>query len=423
MSTCKHTVSEAPAVTHAPAVDTAAVPCAALAPAVLVLPVVGAVSFVHLLNDIIQAVLPAIYPMLKQQYALSFTQIGLITLIFQLTASLLQPAVGLYTDKHPKPWLLPLGMVFTLLGLVLLSYSGSFGLLLLASALIGLGSSTFHPEASRVARMASGGRYGLAQAMFQVGGNAGSALGPLLAAIIIIPRGQGSVGWFCLFAIIGIMVLLRVSRWVVVSAGLAAKRSKVQSGNGLSARQTKQALIVLALLVFSKYVYMTCLSNFYTFYLIEKFAVSVADSQLFLFLFLAAVAVGTVAGGPIGDKIGRKPVIWVSILGAAPLALLLPYANLAGVALLTVLIGLIMSSAFSAIIVFAQELVPNNIGMISGVFYGMMFGFSGIAAALLGMLADATSISYIFKLCAWFPLLGMLAMWLPKLPLSTKSTS
>ena len=388
----------------------------AATPALLVLPVVGAVSFVHLLNDLIQAILPAIYPMLKQDYALSFTQIGLITLIFQLTASLLQPAVGLYTDKHPKPFLLPLGMLFTLLGLVLLSVVGSFPLLLLASAMIGLGSSTFHPEASRVARMASGGRYGFAQGLFQVGGNAGSALGPLLAAIIIMPRGQGSIGWFCLFAIVGIMVLLRVSRWVVSSNARLQLRAAATMGNGLTTRQTRRALLVLALLVFSKYVYMTCLSNFYTFYLIENFAVSVAASQLYLFLFLAAVAVGTVLGGPIGDKIGRKPVIWVSILGAAPLALLLPYSNLAGVAILTVLIGLIMSSAFSAIIVFAQELMPAKIGMISGVFYGMMFGISGIAAALLGMLADASSISTIFKLCAWFPLLGMLAFWLPRIP-------
>lgn len=382
-------------------------------PAMMVVPVVGAVSVVHLLNDLIQAVLPAIYPMLKQDYALSFTQIGLITLIFQLTASVLQPAVGFYTDKHPKPALLPLGMVFTLLGLALLSLAQRYDMLLLASAMIGLGSSTFHPEASRVARMASGGRYGLAQAMFQVGGNAGSALGPLLAAMIIIPRGQGSIGWFCLFAIAGIMLLAWVSRWVVQSNARQRLGNAARKGNGLSTRQTRQALGVLALLIFSKYVYMTCLSNFYTFYLIEKFEVSVADSQLFLFLFLAAIAVGTVAGGPIGDRFGRKWVIWVSILGAAPLALMLPYSSLFGAALLTVLIGLVMSSAFSAIIVFAQELMPARVGMISGLFYGLMFGISGIAAAVLGMLADVTSIGFIFKLCAWFPLLGILAFWLP----------
>ncbi|GGW56366.1 MFS transporter [Alishewanella tabrizica] len=378
------------------------------------LPIVGAISFVHLLNDLIQAVLPAIYPLLKIQYALSFTQLGLITLVFQLTASLLQPAVGFYTDKYPKPALLPMGMGFTLLGLLLLAIVNSFPLLLLASALIGLGSSTFHPEASRVARMASGGRFGLAQSCFQVGGNAGSALGPLLAALIIIPRGQGSIAWFCLFAIVGIIVLLRVRRWVVSRQAMGHVRKNAQGNSGLSTKQIRQALLVLALLVFSKYVYMAGLSNYYTFYLIEKFQVSIAHSQLFLFLFLAAVAIGTLIGGPIGDRIGRKQVIWVSILGAAPLALLLPYANLYWTAVLTVLIGIVLSSAFSAIIVFAQDLVPSKIGMISGVFYGLMFGISGIAAAGLGALADATSITQMFKFCAWFPLLGMLALFLPR---------
>lgn len=388
-------------------------------PAKLVLPIIAAVSFVHLLNDLIQAILPAIYPMLKLQYALSFTQLGLITLIFQITASVLQPAVGFYTDKHPKPALLPLGMVFTLIGLILLALVNSFALLLFASALIGLGSSTFHPEASRVARMASGGRFGLAQSCFQVGGNAGSALGPLLAALIIIPRGQGSIAWFCLLAMLGIMVLMRVSRWVVGSQAASHARSHAQRYNGLSSAQVRRALIVLALLVFSKYVYMACLSNYYTFYLIEHFQVSIAHSQLFLFLFLAAVAFGTVIGGPIGDKIGRKQVIWVSILGSAPLTLLLPYANLYWTAVLTVLIGLVLSSAFSAIIVFAQELLPSRIGMISGVFYGLMFGVSGIAAAALGALADATSIIQMFKFCAWLPLLGVLALFLPTMQQNT----
>lgn len=382
-------------------------------PAKLVLPIIAAVSFVHLLNDLIQAILPAIYPLLKIQYTLSFTQLGLITLIFQITASLLQPAVGFYTDKHPKPALLPLGMAFTLLGLLLLAVVNSFPLLLLASALIGLGSSTFHPEASRVARMASGGRFGLAQSCFQVGGNAGSALGPLLAALIIIPRGQGSIAWFCLFAIVGIIVLLRVSRWVVSSQAATSARSNAKRQNGLSVSQIRRALIVLALLVFSKYVYMACLSNYYTFYLMAHFQVSIAHSQLFLFLFLAAVALGTVIGGPIGDRIGRKQVIWASILGSAPLTLLLPYADLYWTAVLTVLIGLVLSSAFSAIIVFAQELLPSRIGMISGVFYGLMFGVSGIAAAALGALADATSIIQMFKFCAWLPLLGILALFLP----------
>lgn len=385
------------------------------------LPIVGAVSFVHLLNDLIQAVLPAIYPLLKLQYALSFTQLGLITLVFQLTASLLQPAVGFYTDKYPKPALLPMGMGFTLLGLLLLAIVNSFPLLLLASALIGLGSSTFHPEASRVARMASGGRFGLAQSCFQVGGNAGSALGPLLAALIIIPRGQGSIAWFCLFAIVGIIVLLRVRRWVVSRQAMGQARKNAQGDNGLSTKHIRQALLVLALLVFSKYMYMAGLSNYYTFYLIEKFQVSIAHSQLFLFLFLAAVAVGTLIGGPVGDRIGRKQVIWVSILGAAPLTLLLPYANLYWTAVLSVLIGIVLSSAFSAIIVFAQDLVPNKIGMISGVFYGLMFGISGIAAAGLGALADATSITQMFKFCAWFPLLGMLALFLPTIHKKTSS--
>lgn len=382
-------------------------------PAKLVFPVVAGVSFVHLLNDLIQAVLPAIYPMLKEQYLLTFTQIGLITLIFQITASLLQPAVGLYTDKHPKPGLLPLGMVFTLVGLIMLAVVNSFAMLLVASAIIGLGSSTFHPEASRVARMASGGRYGLAQSFFQVGGNAGSALGPLLAAAIIIPRGQGAIGWFCILAIVGIIVLHKVSRWVVESHAAIKARGPVSHDNGLSKKQTINALLVLALLVFSKYVYMACLSNYYTFYLIENFDISIASSQLFLFLFLAAVAIGTFVGGPVGDKIGRKQVIWVSILGVAPLTLLLPYCNLLWAGVLSVIIGLVLSSAFSAIIVFAQELMPGKIGMISGIFYGMMFGFSGIAAAVLGAMADVTSITYIFKLCAWLPLLGIFAFFLP----------
>lgn len=406
-------VDDAPAITPLTATANTTVINQRSNPAKLVLPIVAAVSFVHLLNDLIQAILPAIYPMLKVQYALSFTQLGLITLIFQITASLLQPAVGFYTDKHPKPALLPMGMAFTLVGLLMLAMVNSFPLLLLASALIGLGSSTFHPEASRVARMASGGRFGLAQSFFQVGGNAGSALGPLLAALIIIPRGQGSIAWFCLFAIAGIIVLLRVSRWVVSSHAAISARNNANNDSGLSRLQIRRALLVLALLVLSKYVYMACLSNYYTFYLIENFQVSIAHSQLFLFLFLAAVAIGTVIGGPVGDKIGRKQVIWVSILGAAPLTLLLPYANLYWTAVLTVLIGLVLSSAFSAIIVFAQELVPSKIGMISGIFYGMMFGVSGIAAAGLGALADATSITYMFKLCAWLPLLGMLAVFLP----------
>ncbi|GAB3256671.1 MFS transporter [Chitinimonas naiadis] len=379
------------------------------------LPVVGAVSFVHLLNDLIQAILPSIYPMLKASYGLNFTQVGLITLVFQITASLLQPGVGFYTDKHPKPYLLPMGMVFTLCGLLMLSLVHTFPLLLVASALVGLGSSVFHPEASRVARMGSGGRFGLAQSFFQVGGNAGSALGPLLAAIIIIPRGQGAVAWFCLFAMLGIAVLFRVSRWVVSShAGIKAKAAG-HVRQDLTPGQVKGALVVLGLLVFSKYFYMASLSNYYIFYLVERFALPVQSAQMFLFLFLAAVALGTFAGGPIGDRIGRKYVIWVSILGVAPFTLLLPYANLFWTGVLSVVIGLILSSAFSAIIVYAQELVPGKVGMIAGVFFGLMFGFSGIAAAALGHLADITSVSHVYKLCSYLPLLGVFTILLPNL--------
>ena len=379
----------------------------------LILPVVGAVSFVHLLNDLIQAVLPSIYPMLKTNYDLSFTQVGLITLVFQLTASFLQPGIGFYTDKHPKPYLLPIGMVFTLLGLIMLAVVNSFAWLLIASAFIGLGSSTFHPEASRVARTASGGRFGFAQSFFQVGGNTGSALGPLLAAAIIIPRGQASIGWFTVFAVLGIVVLFGVSRWTIRTHASFKASAKHHRQPSLPRNKIIGALAVLSLLVFSKYVYMTSLSNYYTFYLIEKFAQPVASAQLFLFLFLAAVAVGTFAGGPIGDRIGRKLVIWVSILGVAPFTLLLPYCNLFWTGVITVFIGLVLSSAFSAIIVFAQELVPGKVGLISGIFFGLMFGFSGISAAALGALADATDIIFVFKCCSFLPLLGIFTVLLP----------
>jgi len=380
----------------------------------LILPVVGAVSFVHLLNDLIQAVLPSIYPMLKIDYNLSFTQVGLITLVFQLTASFLQPAIGFYTDKHPKPYLLPIGMVFNLLGLIMLAVVDSFALLLLASAFIGLGSSAFHPEASRVARTASGGRFGFAQSFFQVGGNSGSALGPLLAAAIIIPRGQGSIGWFTVFAVLGIIVLLGVSRWTIRTQQFYKASAKHNRQHNLSHNKVVGALVILSILVFSKYVYMTSLANYYTFYLIEKFDQPIASAQLFLFLFLAAVAVGTFAGGPIGDRIGRKLVLWVSILGVAPFTLLLPYCNLFWTGVITVFIGLVLSSAFSAIIVFAQELMPSKVGLISGIFYGLMFGFSGISAAALGALADATDIIFVFKCCSFLPLLGIVIFFLPK---------
>ncbi|EJM56934.1 nitrate/nitrite transporter [Pseudomonas sp. GM49] len=379
----------------------------------LVMRVIGACALAHLINDLIQAVLPSIYPMLKASYGLSFTQVGLITLTFQLTASLLQPWIGFYTDRHPKPWLLPAGMVCTLIGILMLSMVGSFPAILVASALVGVGSSTFHPETSRVARLASGGRYGLAQSTFQVGGNAGSAFGPLLAAAIIIPYGQGNVAWFGLFAVFAILVQYGLSRWYRNHLNLFKLKQGSKATHGLSKQRVTFALVVLALLVFSKYFYMASFTSYFTFYLIEKFDLSVASSQLYLFLFLGAVAAGTFFGGPIGDRIGRKRVIWFSILGAAPFTLALPYVDLFWTGVLSMIIGFILASAFSAIVVFAQELVPGNVGMIAGVFFGLMFGFGGIGAALLGHLADIHGIEYVYTLCSYLPLLGILTILLP----------
>ncbi|KAB0568877.1 MFS transporter [Pseudomonas palleroniana] len=389
----------------------AATPAPQISP--LVMRVLGACALAHLINDLIQAVLPSIYPMLKANYGLSFTQVGLITLTFQLTASLLQPWIGYHTDRHPKPWLLPAGMVCTLIGILMLAFVGSFPAILLAAGLVGVGSSTFHPETSRVARLASGGRYGLAQSTFQVGGNTGSAFGPLLAAAIIIPYGQTHIAWFGLFAVFAILVLYGLSRWYRNHLNLFKLKQGSQATHGLSKGRVTFALVVLALLVFSKYWYMTSLTSYFTFYLIEKFQLSVASSQMYLFLFLGAVAVGTFAGGPIGDKIGRKKVIWFSILGAAPFTLALPYVDLFWTAVLSVVIGFIIASAFSAIVVYAQELVPGNVGMIAGIFFGLMFGFSGIGAALLGLLADSHGIEYVYKLCSFLPLVGILTILLP----------
>ncbi|WHS59452.1 MFS transporter [Pseudomonas sp. G2-4] len=380
----------------------------------LVMRIIGAVALAHLINDLIQAVLPSIYPMLKDSYGLTFTQVGLITLTFQLTASLLQPWVGYHTDRHPKPWLLPAGTVCTLIGIVMMSMVGSFAMILLAAALIGIGSSTFHPEASRVARLASGGRYGLAQSTFQVGGNAGSAFGPLLAAAIIIPYGQGNVAWFGLFALFALFVLYRISRWYANHLNLFKLKQGQAATHGLSKGRVLSALVVLGLLVFSKYFYMASFTSYFTFYLIEKFDLSVASSQLHLFLFLGAVAAGTFFGGPIGDRIGRKAVIWFSILGVAPFTLILPHVDLLWTSILSVVIGFILASAFSAIVVYAQELVPGNVGMIAGVFFGLMFGFGGIGAALLGHLADIRGIEYVYWLCSFLPLLGVLAIFLPR---------
>jgi FSR family fosmidomycin resistance protein-like MFS transporter len=380
-----------------------------------VLQILFSVAFVHLLNDCVQAVLPSIYPLLKQEFALSFTQVGLITLTFQCTASLLQPWIGLYTDKRPIPFLLPVGMCVTLAGVALLAMAGSYGMLLVAAGMIGVGSSTFHPEASRVARLASGGRFGFAQSLFQVGGNLGSALGPLLAAAIIVGRGQGKIGWFTLLVMLAVVVLVGVSRWYGNHLRSAPRKVAAHAGPPLPRNKVMRALAVLAMLVFSKYIYMASLSSYYTFYLIEKFHVPVGTAQMYLFVFLAAVALGTFAGGPIGDRIGRKRVIWVSILGAAPFTLALPHVGLFWTGVLSVVIGLVMSSAFSAIVVFAQELVPGKVGMIAGIFFGLMFGISGIGAAAMGHIADVAGIEQVYLIASFLPLLGILAALLPRM--------
>jgi len=373
-----------------------------------------AISAGHLLNDTIQSLLPALYPLLKESLHLSFAQIGLITLAFQLTASILQPVVGLVTDRHPQPYSLATGMVLTLVGLVLLAFASNFSAVLIAGALIGLGSAIFHPEASRVARMASGGRHGFAQSLFQVGGNAGSALGPLLAALFIAHHAQSRVAWFVVVPIIGFGLLTRVGHWykAQLSAHHATARRAAPAAP-LPRGKVITAIAILAVLIFSKYFYMACLGSYYTFYLIEKFHVSIQHSQFLLFLFLGAVAAGTIIGGPIGDRIGRKAVIWVSILGIAPFTLLLPYANLFWTAALTVIIGLVLASAFSAILVYAQELIPSRIGLISGIFFGFAFGMGGIGSAALGRLADLRGIDYVFHVCSFLPLLGLLTAFLP----------
>ncbi len=378
--------------------------------------VLAAISFSHLLNDTMQSLVPAIYPILKDSFQLSFMQVGLITLCFQCTASLLQPVVGLSTDKRPMPYSLAAGMGFTLIGLLLLSVAGSFGFLLLAAALIGMGSSVFHPEASRVARMASGGRYGFAQSFFQVGGNAGSAIGPLLAAFIVLPGGQSRVAWFSAVALLAMFVLFNIGHWHrrQVSAFRTRARS-VAAAVALPRRRVAATVVVLLMLLFSKYFYMASLNSYYTFYLIHRFGVSVWDAQMHLFVFMAAVAVGTFVGGPIGDRIGRNFVIWVSILGVLPFTLMLPHASLFWTGVLSVVIGLVLASAFSAILVYAQELVPGKVGTISGLFFGFAFGMGGLGAALLGALADRTSIEAVYKICAFLPALGLLTVFLPNL--------
>ena len=386
----------------------------------LALAILLAASFSHLLNDTIQAVIPAVYPLLKQEFGLNFTQVGLITLAFQMTASVLQPFVGMYTDRRPLPYSLALGMGVTCGGLVLLANARSFGMVVLAAAIVGMGSAVFHPEASRVARLASGGRYGLAQSVFQVGGNAGSALGPLLAAVIVMPRGQGHIAWFCLLALTGAGVLTAVGRWYaarlqarVVAAPLAPGVRVPTAEETVPTRHVALAIGVLVVLIFSKYFYLASMTNYYQFYLIDRFGLSAPQAQVYLFVFLAAVAVGTLAGGPVGDRFGRKAVIWVSILGVAPFSLALPHANLPGTVALSVCAGVILASAFSAILVYAQELMPGKVGLISGLFFGFAFGMGGIGSAVLGKLADHTSIGYVFQVCAYLPLLGLLTALLP----------
>jgi FSR family fosmidomycin resistance protein-like MFS transporter len=377
--------------------------------------ILSAISLCHGLNDLLQSVLPAVYPILKTAYRLDFGQIGLITFTNTVTASLLQPVVGLITDKRPKPYSLAIGMGCTLLGLLLLSAAPTYAAVLIAVGFVGVGSSIFHPESSRVARLASGGRHGFAQSLFQVGGNAGSATGPLLAAFIVLPYGQRSIAGFALVALVAIVILARVGNWYKTHLVVHAKAASTAIHTGISRARVRLALLILMLLVFSKNVYLVSITSYYTFYLIDKFGVSVRSAQLHLFLFLGAAAAGTFIGGPIGDRIGRKLVMWVSILGALPFTLLLPYVNLFWTDVLTIIIGLVMASAFSAIVVFAQELVPGRVGAVSGLFFGFAFGFGGIGAALLGQLADSTSIDFVYKVCSFLPAIGLLTAFLPNI--------
>ena len=381
-------------------------------PSKTVFPILAGISIGHLLNDTVQSLIPAIYPILKNSFHLDFGQIGLITLTYQLTASLLQPFVGLYTDRRPHPFSLPLGMAITLTGLLNLAFAQSYSMLIFASALVGLGSSIFHPEASRVARMASGGKHGLAQSVFQVGGNAGSSLGPLLAAYIVLPHGQHSIAWVSIATICGIVLLTWVSFWYREHPARKVASAK-KDERAFPRRTILFAMAILIALIFSKFFYLASISSYYTFYLISKFHISVKDSQLYLFVFLGAAAIGTIVGGPVGDRIGRKPVIWASILGVLPFTILLPYANLFWTAILTLIIGVVIASAFTAILVYAQELMPGNVGLVSGLFFGFAFGMGGIGAAVLGQVADAKGINFVYHLCSFLPAIGLLALFLP----------
>lgn len=379
--------------------------------------ILAAISFCHFLNDMVQSLIPAIYPLLKNSFHLDFGQIGLITLTYQLIASILQPLVGLYTDRRPQPYSLTAGMGFTLAGLLILSIAPSFAIILGAAGLVGIGSAVFHPESSRVARMASGGQHGLAQSLFQVGGNAGSALGPLLAAFIVLPRGQYSIAWFSLAALLAMILLAKIGAWSKrqMPPKQAHRAASTEHRPALSSRRVALSIGVLIALVFSKYFYLASLTTYYTFYLMGKFHMSVQSAQIHLFAFLGAVAAGTIIGGPIGDRIGRKYVIWCSILGVLPFTLVLPYANLFWTGILTVVIGLILASAFSAVLVYAQDLVPGKVGMISGLFFGLAFGMAGVGAALLGDLADLTDLNFVYRVCSFLPLIGLLTAFLPNL--------
>mgnify|MGYP004618116597 FL=1 len=374
------------------------------------------ISISHFLNDMIQSVVPSIYPMIKEDFSLSFAEIGLITFVFQLASSILQPFTGLYADRHPQPYALSLGMCFTLAGLLLLAFAGNFWMIILAVSIIGFGSTVFHPEASRVAQMASGGKKSLAQSIFQVGGNGGSAVGPLLAAIIVLPFGQWAISWFAIAAIFASLIMLKVGRWYKALIAYREDHSIAAPApnTDISALRKRMALIILVVLVFSKYFYTACITNYFTFFLIDKFHVSVQTSQFCLFAFLAAFAIGTVAGGMFGDKFGRKYVIWFSILGAAPFALALPFVDsLWLTVVMAFMSGLVIASAFSSIVVYATDLMPDKLGLIAGIFFGLMFGLGGLGAAFFGWLADKTSVEYIFRVSAFLPLLGIVAGLLP----------
>ena len=379
------------------------------------LKVLGAISISHFINDMLQSLIPAIYPQLKDTFSLSFTQIGLITLTYQITASLLQPAVGLYTDHYPQPYSLSIGMGCTLMGLIAIAVAPSYGILLVAVGFVGMGSSIFHPESSRVARLASAGQYGLAQSIFQVGGNAGTAMGPLLAVLVVIPQGRHSIAWFALVALLAILILWRVGGWYKRKQ-LQEKRSKkaaMSTQPDPHVRAAAWPMLILLVLMFSKFFYLASLNSYLIFYLIGKFGISVRSAQLHLFVFLFGAALGTILGGPVGDRIGRKRVIWWSILGVAPFTLMLPHADLFWTGPLSFVIGLLLASAFPAIVVYGQELFPGKVGMVSGLFFGLAFGMAGIGAAVLGKLADLYSIDYVYQLCAFLPLLGILAVFLP----------